>query len=201
MSISTLAELKTSITNWSKRSDLSAYHDDLILVAEKWIFRHARVRSMETALSGTISSGVLAVPSDYLALKHARITGSEDRRLTMKAADWIYTQYPTRSSDAKPYFIAVDGSSFIFGPYPDSDYPVAGRYYAQPTSILSGVTTFFTDNADLYLWASLTELEPFLKNDKRIDVWRAKRDMVLGDANNQDKAGLYSGGPMHISVV
>jgi hypothetical protein len=119
----------------------------------------------------------------------------------MKAADWIYTKYPTRSSTSKPYYMAIEGANFIFGPYPDSDYSVVGTYYAKPTSVLVSATTFFTDNPDLYLWASLVELEPFMKNDKRIDVWRAKRDGVLGDMNNQDKAGLYSGGPMHISVV
>lgn len=202
MAISTLAELKSSITNWSKRDDLSSYHDDIILTAEKWIFRRARTRDMETALSVTLSSGLGTVPSDFLALKYAYIDGTPTRPLQPKAAGWILKNYPTRSSTSKPNFIGIDAGNFMFGPFPDSDYTLKGTYYAKPDSILSAVDTFFTNNPDLYLWASLAELEPFLKNDKRIEVWAAKRDQVLGDLLSQERAAEFSGGPlvMHADV-
>lgn len=201
MSISTLAELKTSITNWSHRDDLSTYLEDIILTAEKWIFRHARTRDMETAFNVTMSSGLCAIPSDFMAAKYLYVDGTPVRNLAPSSASQILARYPTRSSDSKPYYFAVDGSNLIFGPFPDSDYTVKGTYYARQTSIISAVTTFFTNNPDLYLWASLAELEPFMKNDKRIGIWTAKRDQTLQNINDENKAAEFSGGPLFMRLV
>lgn len=201
MAISTLAELKTSITNWSKRDDLATYLDDIILTGEKWILRHARTKEMETAFNVTISSGVAALPSDFLGAKYLYIDGTPVRKLQMVFPGDLITKYSTRSSEDKPVVCAVDGANLIFGPYPDSDYTVKGMYYARPTSILSSVSTFFTANPDLYLWASLAELEPFLKNDKRIGVWASKRDVTLQNINNEKLGAEASNGPLVMRVV
>lgn len=201
MAISTLAELKTSIANWSKRDDLASYLDDIILTAEKFIFRHVRTRDMETAFNVTMSSGVAALPSDFIAAKYLYIDGTPTRKLDMKMASYVLSKYPTRSSDSKPFVCAVDGSNLIFGPYPDSDYTVKGTYYATPTSILSSVSTFFTNNPDLYLWASLAELEPFMKNDKRIMIWSGKRDQTIQNVNSEKQGAEGSGGPLVMQLV
>lgn len=201
MAISTLAELKTAITNWAKRDDLSSYLEDIILMGEKWIFRHARTRDMEEPLSVTISSGVAALPADFVALKHAYIDGTPIEPLQAKASSWIYTRYPTRSSESKPKYIAVEGSNFIFGPYPDSAYTVKGEYYKRLTSVISSANALFTANPDLYLFAALSELEAFKKDDKRVELWMAKRNAILADVNNEDRAAEFSGGPLTMYVA
>lgn len=199
MSISTLAELKTALNNWSKRSDLASYAEDLIMLGEKWIFRNVRAREMETALSGTIASGVLAVPTAFRALKHARIDASPNVVLQIKPAQWIYENYPTRSNGGTPKFIAVDGSNFIFGPYP-SNLSVAGTYYAALTSVITSANALFLAHPDLYLFAALSELEPFLKNDKRVSLWMGKRDEIKNDINKEAMQGRYGDG-MAVSAV
>lgn len=197
----TYAELKTAINNWSKRADLSTYIDDVILMGEKWIFRKARTRDMETALSVTIASGVAAIPADYVELKYAYVDGSPTQALQMRAASWIYLEYPERSSSGKPKFIATEGSNFIFGPYSDSTYTIKGIYYKRLTSVASSANALFTNNPDLYLFAALAELEPFLKNDKRVGLWMAKRDEILAQVNGEDTKGMYSGGPLSMAAA
>jgi hypothetical protein len=171
---------------------------DLILIGEKWIFRHARTREMESALSLTLSSGVGTVPSDYADLKHARIDGSPTRNLKMRPTKWILERYPLRSVDSKPFFIGVDGSTFIFGPFPDSNYTVNGIYYAKLTSIQSSANALFAANPDLYLFASLAEAALFIKNDKWAGIWTSKRDSVLDDINMESKDAGYE--DMEVSV-
>ena len=204
MSISTYADLQNQVISFLHRASLLDAVDsdnvpDLILLGEKWIFRHARTSEMESSLSVTISSGVATVPTDYLALKHARIDASPTRYLKMRPASWIYEHYPTRSSDSKPFFIGRDGTDFIFGPYPDSNYTVLGTYYAKPTSIQSSANSLFTANPDIYLFASLAEAEAYVKNDKRIPLWVAKREQIMKDMNDQTKEGEYGIG-MEVSV-
>jgi hypothetical protein len=197
MALSTLAELKDAIVRWAKRDNLSASLDDIILTGEQHILRNLRVREMEEALSVSIS-GTAAVPSDFLGLKHARITGSTDQPLIVKTPDAIYAAYPTRSATSKPVSVAVDGSSFVFGPYPDATYTMVGTYYAKPTSVLSDAT-LLAAYPDVFLWASLAELEPFMKNDKRVALWMGKRDQAIASANSVSRAANWSG-PMTMSV-
>ena len=189
MTISTYAELQTSVASWLARSNLTSIIPDLIMVGEKWIFRKARARSMETALSVTITSGVAPVPSDFIALKHARIDASPAKHLRVRPATWIIENYPLRSSGGAPRFIGVDGTDFIFGPFPDSGYTVLGTYYAKPTVVSSSANALFTDNPDLYLFAALAEAAPYIKDDPRIALWVAKRDMILNDVNREAEEG------------
>ena len=196
MSISTYAELQTAVGNWLKRSDLSSSIPDLIMLGEKWVFRHARTRDMETEFNVTIASGVAALPSDFVAMKHAYIDGTPITTLQSKSASWILLRYPLRQAADVPKFFAQDGSNLIFGPYPSSDYTVKGTYYKRLTSIQSSANALFTANPDLYLFAALAEAEPFIKNDKRAALWVAKRDEILRDVNGEDKSAMLSGGPL-----
>lgn len=169
-------------------------------MAEKRLFREVRTRDMETALSVTIASGVATVPSDFVELKYAYIDGSPTRTLQVRPARWIVENYPVRSSDGKPHFIGVDGANFVFGPYPDSGYDVKGTYYKRLTAVATSANALFTTNPDLYLFASLAELEPFLKNDKRVALWEAKYQQIRDLVNGEAKQDLYMGGPLAVSV-
>ena len=192
----TYAELKTAVANWLHRADLTNYVDDLILMGEKYVFRHARTRDMETSLSVVMSSGAAAIPTDFVELKHARIDGSPTTSLQPKSADWIMLRYPLRSAESKPKFIGVDGSNFIFGPYPDSDYTVKGTYYKRLSAVSVSANALFLANPDLYLFAALAEAAPFLKGDARVPLWEGKRDRILSDVNGEDQNARYSGGPL-----
>jgi len=141
---------------------------------------------------------VLAVPSDYVEIKSVYIDGSPVVRLQRQTVDYIYEKYPIRSSTGKPTFIAREGSNFIFGPFPSSDYTVKGIYYARLTSLsASNTTNWFTANApDILLWASLCEAEPFLKNDERTVVWEAKYQAAKSAIEDEDKKEQRSGSPL-----
>lgn len=202
MAITNYSELQTAVGNWLNRSDLTSYVPDLIMLGERRIYRKLRIRAMETALSSAISSGVVAVPATYVALKSARIDGTPVQKLTRTSVDHIYEKYPTRSSQGRPGYIAREGSNFIFGPYPDSAYTVKGIYYARLTALsVSNTTNWFTDNApDLLMWAALAESEVFLKNDARVSLWESKYKAALVDVQDEDDAENNSGSPLSARV-
>ena len=197
MSLSTYANLQNQVKSFLHRASLldavgSDNVPDLIRLGEIFIFRKVRAPEMEATLSGQIdASGNLTVPSDYAALKHARISGAPTTPLKMRSTRWILEQYPLRSADGVPSYIGRDGSVFIFGPYPDSSYTVNGVYYAKPTSIASSANSLFVANPDVYLYAALAEAEAYIKNDKRIALWIAKRDSIVADINGEADEGRY----------
>lgn len=194
MAFDTYNDLKTSVASWLHRDDLTSIIPDLILLGEKWIFRHARTRDMESAYSRAIASGVAAVPSGYLAIKHLRADGSPASPLKVRPSSWIYEHYPLRSSDGKPKFVGVDGTDFVFGPFPDDTYTIKGVCYVQPTSIQSSANAVYLANPDLYLYAALCAAEPHIKNDKRLPMWMEQRNSILADINGQDKDSQYGPG-------
>ena len=202
MSIANYSELQTAVGNWLNRSDLSSYIPDFIALGEARIYRELRLRTMETALSSAIASGVVAVPSDYIELKHAYVDGSPTRALLRADPLFIYERYPTRSSSGKPSYIAREGSNFIFGPYPDSAYTIKGIYYARLDALsASNTTNWFTANAPgILLFAALCEAEPFLRNDLRVQLWQAKYEMEKEGIEREERNEQFSGGGLSMGV-
>ena len=202
MSIANYSELKTAVANWLNRDDLTTYIPDFVTLGEAMIYRQLRISAMETALNVTISSGVAAVPSGYVELKHAYLDGAPTRWLKRSDPKFIYEKYPTRSSDSRPAFIAREGSNFIFGPYPDSGYTIKGIYYAKLEALSdSNTTNWFTTNApDLLLYASLMSAEPFLKNDQRLLVWGSLYSNIKDDIQREENNEQFSGGGLSMSV-
>lgn len=202
MSIANYSDLKTALENWHKRPDLDDYTADFIRLGEHRIYRDVRLRCMETALSTAISSGVIAVPSGYASLKYAYVNGSPMTKLERKDAEWIYHNYPTRSADGKPLFIAREGDNFIFGPYPDSTYTIKGIYYKKLDALSdSNTTNWFTTNApDLLLFAALCEAGVYMEDDPRIAMWERKYAMQVSAIQAEDEREEFSGSPLAATV-
>lgn len=196
MSIANYSDLKTAVANWLNRSDLTSYVSDIVMLGEAKIYRELRIRAMETALSDTIASGVIAVPSDYIEMKHAYVDGSSTESLQRVSLERMYETYPTRSADGKPKFYAREAGNFIFGPYPDSGYTVKGVYYKRMTALSdSNTTNWFTTNApDILLWASLVEAEAFIKNDPRLPMWKDRYEESKAMIQDEDDKEAWSGG-------
>ena len=201
MSITTYAELKTAVKNWLRRgTEMDSYIDDLVTLGEKRIYRKLRVRAMEEALNSTIASGVIAVPADYVSIKHAYVDGTPVQGLQRKSAEWIYANYPTRSADGKPKFIARESTNFIFGPYPDSGYTVKGIYYKRLSALSGATNDIFTNHPDLYLFAALAETAIFI-DDKRTELWVARFNDIFNQVQGEEDEEGASGGPLTMAVA
>ncbi len=155
---------------------------------------------MESAISGTISSGTLALPADFLELKYAYVNRAPVTLLERVIPQEIFERWPTRSGSAVPTHIAVDSTVYQFGPFP-GDYDIAGVYYARP-DLLSGsnTTNWFSNNApDLLLYGALIEAESFIKNDPRIMVWKDLYAQALESVKEEES--VQRGGPLRTRIM
>ena len=190
--LTTYDDLKTAIASWSHRSDLAPVLDDIVTIAESWIFRNVRIRSMESPLAATIVGVTAPIPADFLGLRNAYIDGSRRHALEVVSPDMIYKLYPA-SAIGVPKYIAIDRASFIFGPTPTASYTVNGTYFAKPAPLATAVNSIYAQHPEIYLFASLSELEAFTENDPRIAIWQAKRDELTRAANGNATAERFSG--------
>jgi hypothetical protein len=204
--ISDYDSLIQTVADWLHRdnasTDLGNFVPTFVQLAQERIYREVRCRDMEASFSTAISGGVVALPTGYMELKNAYVNSSPVAVLAKKSAEWIYRNYPIRSSDSTPKFIAREGSNFIFGPYPDSTYTIVGTYYKQLT-FLSGSNTsnwLITTAPSLLLFASLCEAEPYLQNDPRVQLWEAKYMQVKTKLQNADDNEEFSGSPLAMTA-
>lgn len=193
--ITSYSDLKASIASYLHRSDLTSMIPEFITDGETRIYNDLRVRAMEAAYSEAVASGTVALPSGFLEWKFLYVDGDSALKLERKDAEWIYTNYPTRSASGKPKFFAREGETLIFGPYPDSAYTIKGRYYKRLTALSDSNTTnwFITDAPDLLRSAALIEAAPYLMNDKRIAVWESKYQSTLSRLHRTERNEAFSG--------
>lgn len=196
--ISNYATLQTAIGDYLGRSDLTSFLPNFTQAAEMKLYRDLRIRAMETALSVTIASGVATVPTSpaLVQLKYAYVDGSPITSLDHVPPDQIYAKYPNRSGTAEiPRLIAVEGTNFIFGPYP-GNYTIKGIYYARLTPLsASNTTNWFTANAtDALLYGSLLESAPFLGDDPRVPLWQIAFERAVKSIKSEEVRARNSGG-------
>lgn len=194
MSITTYAELQTAVASWLHRSDLTNNVPDFITLADNRINSDLRCRQMETSQASTVAAGVLAVPANYIELKDAYVSSTSPYvNLDRKTAEWIYENYPLRVAGGTPKFIGREGSNFIFGPYPDSNYTVTLVYYNRFAPLATSVNSLFSSYPGLWLFAALCEAAPFLKNDNRIALWEGKYKYLFNLIQKESDDEFYSG--------
>lgn len=196
MAINTYTGLRASILDWLARSDMTAVLDDIIDLAEERLARDLRIRACEATMNVTIVSGVAAIPSDYVQMKHVHIAGNPVQPLEVRESTWLFDQYPTRSADSKPHFVAEDGSNFVFGPYPDtSTYVLGGAYWKKPAALTTAApTNEWTDNCpDALLWACLCESAPYVGADDRVLLWEEKYERAKNRIMRAEKKRTRKG--------
>ena len=196
--ISDYTTLITQIINWIDHDEIrTTIAQDLIELGERRCYREMRNHHMEFTLSATMTGGVVTLPAAFIEFRSVRITGSPDKPLEIMSSEEMYRRYPTRSSDSKPSFAAIEGQNLIFGPFPDSNYTVKGIYYRRLTALSDSNTTntFTNEVSDALFFASLAESEPFLKNDPRVSLWEAKYEKVAREIKKEEDKRLKKGSP------
>lgn len=193
--ITSYATLQTSIANFLHRSDLTTLIPEFIADAENRIFNELRIRAMEAAFSGVTSGGTVALPTGLLEWIFLYVNDTTEQKLTRRDAEWIYTRYPDRAGGGRPAFFAREGDTLIFGPAPDADYTITGRYYKKLAALSDTNTTnwFITDAPALLRYAALCEAAPYIGDDSRIALWEGKFNQELQRIKRTERLEARSG--------
>jgi len=187
MAITTFAELQAAVSNWLDRSDLSARVPEFIALAEGRIARKLRIREMETESDVTLVAGTrtAAVPTGFREVRRVYLNTSPIRELEYMSPQDYWARY-TSTNTGRPVVFTVEGSNLLFGPIPDSGYTAKVLHYKALDALATSAHGVFTANPDLYLYGSLLAAEPFLKNDKRVGMWKAMFDEAMMELEAQN---------------
>lgn len=183
MAITTYSELQTAIADWLNRADLTSVIPNFISLAEAKLNRELRTRDMLVRATATSSNEFVAVPADFLENYSLEL----DMGVIGPQPPLNYIG-PLEAKALKAneitgkvrYYTIIDGA-FELLPAPGSNTNLILTYYQKIPSLSVTQTTnwLLTKSPDLYLYSSLLEAMPYLKDEQRIPVWSAARGQVI----------------------
>jgi hypothetical protein len=197
MAISTYSELQTAVINWVDRSDLASRVPEFITLCEDTLNKRLRIRAMENRATATLSSEYAALPTGFLEMRNFQLNTSPKQTLRFVTPEYIDTFW-AGSTTGQPRVYTFLGGEIQLAPSPDGSYTGEMDYY-QKWDIATDTTNWLLTNApSAYLYGSLLQAEPFLRNDKRIQVWREMFERSLADIEQADKRERWSGNSLTI---
>ena len=201
MAINSYSTLQTAVANWLDRDDLSARIPEFIALNEAIFNRILRIRPMETTVTASTTGGTKSydLPTGYVQMRQIHLNTSPITPLQYLTPEMMYRVW-AGSSSGKPHSYTIIGDKIFFGPTPDSAYDYAITYYKKFDSLSDSTTTNWVilNAADVYLYGTLLQAEPFLNNDQRIPVWERGLRQALSDLQEQDDKDRHSGSELRV---
>ncbi|CAB4141613.1 hypothetical protein UFOVP415_51 [uncultured Caudovirales phage] len=204
MSLTSYADLQTSIAGYLARSDLTSQIPDFIRLSELRLRRDLRIRQMlKSVTTATVAAdNTVELPSDFLEVRDLFIVGNPVQPLTYYSPS-AFNRNARTWEVGKPRDYTVLANDFQLAPIPDTVYTVQMLYFAAP-AFLSDTNTsnvFLANTPDALLYGALLEAAPWLMDDARLNTWGSLFDRAMVSIKRSDEQGQYSGVPLSIRTV
>lgn len=194
MTISTYTELKTEVTDFSHRSDLSSKMDTFCILAEAAINKDLRSLDMEKRLDVTFTADFYDLPADYLEMRAIHLERS-GARIAIKSyspqqLDTLYSR-----ATGNPNGFAIHGGQLELRPAPSATSTAEGEisYYARvPTLTGTSTNDILTNFPLIYLSAMMVQVYLYLQDDEEMVKWANIYDSQITQANKSAQGGRYN---------
>ncbi|MBP2301571.1 phage adaptor protein [Azospirillum picis] len=198
MALASYADLLASAASWLNRDDLTAVIPDLVVLAEADFGRRLRLRLQIKRATAVLDEEYEALPPDWI----------EAVSLTVSASPVVVLEYVTPQQMATlkaggeagtPAYYTIKGGEFQFYPTPSGSPTLEMTYYAKvPPLAEDGTNALFAAAPDLYLWGTLMQSAPFLREDERIITWGALYKAAMDGLMASDARAAQSGSALAI---
>lgn len=204
MALDTYSGLQTVVGTFLNRSDLTAVIPDFITLAEAQInsriMKLGPVREMMGRSDATINSEFIAIPDDFLGAK-AIYLDPNYLPLDFVSPEEIVqrkTLYPNESGD--PQCFTVVGGELQFWPWATGGSFTGEMTYWKTIPALSVTNTsnwLLAKRPDVYLYTTLIQSAPYLRDDERLTTWGTLASAGIEDLVGADKLARTA---PHLSV-
>jgi hypothetical protein len=200
MALNNYTALQASVADWLNRSDLTSQIPDFILLAETQLNRQLRVRDMLSRQYTTASSQYVALPTDYSGIKSIQLNTNPVTRLDYAPPESMADRLNDHST-GKPQIYTIVNNQIELAPAPDASYEMEIVYWQRIPSLASNSTNWLlTKHPDVYLYGTLLQAAPYLRDDDRIAVWQGLQNAALNDINVDNERAERSGQPLKTRI-
>lgn len=188
MPITNYTELKAAVANWQHRTvgSFTARIPEFVALFEGSANATIRLREneIESVLTATPATSFIALPADYQAPVSLKIAATQ-RRLIFEAPDrlpWRPSQGPSQHWTIKDSRLQTEHDA-------DQAYAYAFRYHR--TFALSEATAtnaLLARYPNVYLYGTLLEAAPFVRDLALIGLWQARYDRARAELERAEAA-------------
>lgn len=201
MAIATYSDLKTAITTWMARAELSGEAADFITLAEARLNRELRGLDVDAALTGVIGSSDLDCTAISInePVTLFLVDTAGDVELVQRSKGTM----PIASANARPSEWAMNGSNISLNAPCDEAYTFRLVYAPRFSLSDSQPTNWLLDeHPDIYLAASILWGHGYVQNFPQAAIWQSVLEQGIPSIrhhNAKDRRGILKTDPGLIS--
>ena len=203
MALTSYSELKSSIADWLNRGDLTAVIPDFISLAEAQMERKLPTQKMVKRANATIDTPFSAIPADLLSVKSLVLTSTAPvQPLVFLTEDELDAKKYVYRTTGKPLYFALVGNQIEVLPAPDTGYTAEVTYVATLPKLSDSNTSnwVLARHPDVYLYGSLLQAAPYLRDDERVGLWSSQYQAAMEDMLVQNERAAFSQGRTAMAV-
>lgn len=190
----TYSGLQASVADWLNRPDLTSAIPDFIAIATAQLNRRllaqGPVREMMANAPITVNAEFLSVPSDFAGARAIFLTGALYRLTFVEPEKLTERKATFPSEDGDPQVYTVVGSQLQFWPWAGAgSYPGTLTYWQKVPALSNSNPTnwLLTAHPDAYLYTTLLQAAPYLKDDGRVEMWGTLATQIVSDIVEADR--------------
>jgi hypothetical protein len=207
VAISTYSELLVAVSNWLARSDLDTRTPEFIALAEAKFNRDLNCSQQETRAYSTCDISTdepefISLPPGFLSMRRIRLSGVTGKPRLQFLSQQQIDDY-RGDTTGQPIYFSISGDEIELAPTPDQNYEIEMVYRAAitPLTALSPTNWLLTFAPDAYLYGTLMEACPYLKDEQeRIPIWSAGLRHAIDGLNRLTLHHNYGAGPAQVTV-
>jgi hypothetical protein len=205
--ITDYTSLQSAVTEYLARdqdSTLIARIPTFVQLIEAKFNRELYVRQMEERSTTTIDTSsdepeFVSLPTDFQSMRRIRLS-SVDGKPSLEFKSGVQMdeyRFGTSNVSGRPRYFTIIGSEIELGPTPDQDYTLEMVYRKNIPALASNSTNWLLTLApDIYLYGTLLECAPYMKEDERIQTWGLGFKSALDGLNGLGMMSTFNAGPM-----
>lgn len=193
MSIANYSELQSKIALWLRPGSGSTSGlqiADFITLFESRANRALQLRVMESnePVTATPGSRAIPLPAGFIEPIGFWLTDLDPRdELTFGLSE----QLNVTTTRGRPQFWAIDGENVVFECPADSAYPATFRMLKRiALSDVSPTNWLLSNHPDLYLYGSLLNAAPFVRDKDMIGVWKTFVEEALEEIGQKEARSI-----------
>tara|TARA_R110000751_G_scaffold239788_1_gene340447 strand:+ start:71 stop:691 length:621 start_codon:yes stop_codon:yes gene_type:complete len=203
MPITTYTELKSAVADWLLRDDLTAVLPSFISLAEAGLNRQARHWRMEKRSTATLDSQYSALPADFLQPIRLSLTSGTTFELELASqADIVDMRSLAANNTGRPRYYALTAGEIEVFPTPGDNYTLELAYVARVPALSDSNADnwLLTYYPDAYLYGTLLQAAPYLKDDERVGLWKSLYDGAVSGIIADGERAKFGGSGLRVKI-
>lgn len=168
--------------------------------------RELFVRQMEQRSSALVDSTItdaefILLPSDFQSMRRVRLSSVIGKPcLEFRSGTQMdELRFQTANVPAQPRYFTIFGSEMELLPTPDQNYTLEMVYRQNIPALANNSSNWLLTMApDLYLYGTLLETAPYIKEDARIQTWGIGFQSARDSLNLLGLTSTFNAGPMTV---